>query len=170
MRTKRGGIKTCLVVVAVFISLFGIVSMAEAGYFGTAEVNLFASAYLSALAMNFGNYGLYLAGWFDVDTSILVYYAYIYMGYAKERASTAYNNAYYGAYYNYNGLGSLNESARDFAYDSWDYKNQTWNNLYNIYLGNEGYIPDAIENAYQGDSSCAAALWFVGLVSIGGRY
>jgi hypothetical protein len=165
MRTKKRGIKTCLVVVAVFISLLGIVSMAEAGDFANALLNLYNSSSNSAAALYFGMIALYMSN-YDVDAQAYAYQAYSYMYTAASYSSTATNYAYSGYLAN---STQWNYYAYQYTKSDRDYKQYARNSLYNAYYYNDlSYAPGAISNTFYADFYNGLALYFVGVACNGG--
>jgi hypothetical protein len=170
MRTKRRGIKTCLVVVAVCISLLGIVSMAEAEYFTTALGYDFLSNY-------YYTYGQYCldAAWYYLTqgngnaaaTELGGAYSYWYDAY--EYAYDAYVEAYYGyeaipitiAYYAY-----------IYAYYDYYYRNFAWSYVYYASQTSggtaEGYAFTAAAYAFFANYCGSYAAYYEGLCSFGG--
>jgi hypothetical protein len=169
MRTKRRGIKTCLVVVAVFISLLGIVSMAEAGDFYAALINLFNSSQNMSVAIYYGLNALYLSTE-NLNGSAFIYEAYVFMNNAASYSSTATSYAYAGYLAN---PTSWNSYAYQYTNYVNSYQTQCGQDLYSAYVNNnnQGWRPYAIPAMtyyFYADFFMGVAYTFVGTASNGG--
>jgi len=166
MRTKRRGIKTCLVVVAVFISLLGIVSMADAGNFANALANLSLSSSNNAMAHYMGIYSLWL-GYMGWNGDAYVYYSYVYMNSAASFSYTALN--YAAAGYNANQSNTNYYYAWLYTYRDYYAKRDAAAHLLYIYNYNSDYtIPDAIYDSSFGDFYNGIAMQYCGYSCNGG--
>jgi hypothetical protein len=169
MRTKRGRIKTCLIAVAIFVSLLGIVSMAEAQYFTTALAYDFLSNYYYTYGQYYTDYAFYLAASQSSGSGQYLGAAYSDWYYAYGYAYDAYLEAYYGyeaipitiAYYAYL-----------YAYYDYYYRYYADVYMYDAYVssGNTrgSYAITAAAYAYYGNYYGSYAAYYEGLCSFGG--
>jgi hypothetical protein len=165
MRTKRGRIKTCLIAAVIFVSLLGIVGMAEAEYFTTAlsydysaETNYAYGQFYNTYAAYYGGAG-YNVNSYSYDAYYFNYYAWLYANYA-----------YYEAYYGYSAI-PITIGYYAYIYSYYNQYYLYYQYLYNWYAyayNSPYYIVTAAGYGYIADIYFAYALYYTGLCSFGG--
>jgi hypothetical protein len=165
MKTKRGRIKTCLIAVVVFVSLLGIVGMAEAQPFWSAFMDDWVSNSYYSNGQYWFDYALYVT-MYGYSGQAYDYYAYAYFNNSLWEAYDAFTYAYEGYQAN-----STSTNYYAYYYSYYYYYYRCYEMLYTYYcyaLNNLGYANTAAYFGYQAEWYGAYANYYVGLACKGG--